>query len=95
MQLSAVFQRHHPVPDADSRLNVLLAVAVLFELSSERRHEYAQRGDALLIQASPDIADDHAVREHPAGILCQQLEDSVLNRRQVDDLPLTVTSIES
>ena len=83
--LSAILHRHHPVPDADSRLNILLAVAVLLELPSERRHEHAQRGDALLNQTSPDIADDHAVREHTADVLRQQLEDSVLNGRQMDD----------
>ena len=32
MPSSAILYRHHPVPDADSRLNVLLAAAVLFEL---------------------------------------------------------------
>ena len=82
---SSFLHRHHPVPDANPRLNVLLAIAVLFELPSELGHEYAQRRDTFLIQAFPDIADNHAVCEHPAGILGQQLEDSVLNRRQMDD----------
>lgn len=76
------------VADAHVRLDIVRVRGIGLDLFAQRTHKDAQARQVALGRRAPDLVQDKLVRQHLVGVVCQQAQELVLDRRQMQFLAI-------
>ena len=92
VDLTALFYSNHAVAHTNMCLNILWRLLCWLQFFSQCCHKYPQGSHIVIPTAAPDILCDKGMGQYLADILGQQIQQLILNGRQVKFVSIQISA---